>query len=186
MVSLTALWMPIVLSAVVVFIGSSIMHLVLKYHRNDYKKLPNEPRVLDALRKENIPPGDYVFPHCASSKEMGAPEMVDKYKKGPVGMVTVFPNHPPAMPKLLTMWFVQSLFIGFFLAYLAGRTLAPGAEYLTVFRLVGTAGFLAYAGAEPVNSIWKGQAWGTTFKSMFDGLIYGLLTAGVFGWLWPA
>jgi hypothetical protein len=34
-------------------------------------------------------------------------------------------------------------------------------------------------------SIWYSRAWINTIKSTIDGLIYALLTAGTFGWLWP-
>ena len=57
--------------------------------------------------------------------------------------------------------------------------------YLTVFRIVGTVTFAGYALALAQYSIWYGRAWSITLKSMFDGLIYALLTGGVFGWLWP-
>ena len=50
MVPLTSLWLPILLSAVVVFAASSIIHMVLPYHRNDFKKLPDEEGFLAALR----------------------------------------------------------------------------------------------------------------------------------------
>jgi hypothetical protein len=36
------------------------------------------------------------------------------------------------------------------------------------------------------NSIWRGQSWGTTWKHVADGLVYALVTAGTFGWLWPS
>lgn len=185
MVSLLSLWLPIVLSAVLVFVVSSVIHMVLTYHRSDYKKLPNEARVSDALRGENLGPGLYVFPHAASAQEMGTPEMMEKYKRGPVGMLTMLPNGPPTMPKLLGQWFVFSLAVGVFAAYVATRTLDAGAPYMTVFRLAGTVAFLGYVGSEAVNGIWKGQAWSTTAKNYFDGLVYALVTAGVFGWLWP-
>lgn len=185
MVYLTALWIPIVLSAVVVFVASSIMHMVLPYHKSDYKKLPSEDSLLEALRRASLPPGTYFFPHCGEMKEMKSPAMMEKFKKGPVGLMTVMPSGPPAMSKGLVMWFVYCLAISFFVAYLTGRTVSAGAEYLAVFRVAGTAGFLAYAAAHATDSIWKGQAWATTIKFLFDGLVYGLLTAGVFGWLWP-
>jgi hypothetical protein len=110
---------------------------------------------------------------------------VEKQKQGPVGMLTVFPSGPPAMPKYLATWFVYTVIVGFFTAYLTGRTVASGAHYLAVFRVAGTAAFMAYGLGTLVNSIWKGQPWGTTIKEVIDGLIYGSLTAGTFGWLWP-
>ena len=185
MVYLTALWLPILLSAVVVFIASSIIHMVLPYHRSDHKKLPNEDKLLEAMRNAGVAPGNYHFPHAVSHKEMKSPEMIEKLKKGPVGLVNVIPNGPPAMGKYLLLWFIFCLVISSFVAYVAGRALGAGAPYLAVFRIAGTVGFLGYAAAQATDSIWKGQAWSTTTKHMFDGLVYGLLTAGVFGWLWP-
>lgn len=183
MVPLADLWLPILLSAVVVFIASSIMHMVLPYHRGDYKRLPDEDRVLEAMR--SVRPGFYAFPFSGSMKEMGTPAMMEKYKRGPVGTVTVVPSGPPAMPKLLTMWFVYSVLIGVLVAYLAGRTMAPGTEFPQVFRIVGTAGVLAYAVAHISDFIWRGRPWGMTIKELIDGLVYGLLTGAVFAWLWP-
>jgi len=83
------------------------------------------------------------------------------------------------------MWFVFCLIIGLFVAYLTGRTLPFGANYLVVFRVAGTAGFLGYGLGHISDGIWKGQPWSATIKEVIDGLIYGLLTAGTFGWLWP-
>lgn len=100
-------------------------------------------------------------------------------------MMTVFPSGPPVMPKLLGMWFIYCLIIGFFVAYLTGRTVMPGAHYLVVFRVAGTTAFLAYGVGHLSNSIWKGQTWSVTIKEVIVGLVYGLLTAGPFGWLWP-
>lgn len=185
MVAIPALWLPILLSAVIVFVASSVIHMLLTYHRPDYRKLPNEDRLLGAMRAETLSPGEYMFPHATDLKATSSPEMIEKFKRGPVGILTVFPGGPPVMVKHLTQWFVFCLVVGLFVAYVAGRTLAPGAAYLTVFRIAGTVAFLAYAGYQPVASIWRGQAWSVTAKNSFDGLLYGLLTAGVFGWLWP-
>jgi hypothetical protein len=184
MVSLSALWLPIVLSAVIVFVASSIMHMLLPYHKSDYQQLPEEDKVLGALRGGGLKRGLYVFPFC-THKNMKSPEIQEKYKRGPVGMLTVLPNGPPAMPKFLIQWFVYCLIIGFFVAYLTGHTVESGAYYLKVFRVAGTAAFLAYGLGNISNGIWKGQLWSTTIKEVLDGLVYGLLTAGTFGWLWP-
>ncbi len=184
MVPLSALWLPILLSAVIVFVASSIMHMVLPYHHSDYSQLPDEDKILTALRSAALKRGLYVFPFC-THKDMKSPAVVEKYKQGPVGFITILPNGPPAMPKFLTQWFVYCLLIGFFVAYLTGRTVPPGAQYLAVFRVAGTGAFLAYGLSHLSNGIWKGQMWATTIKEVIDGLVYGLLTAGTFGWLWP-
>lgn len=184
MVPLSALWLPIVLSAVIVFVASSIMHMVLPYHHSDYKQLPEEDKVLAALRSVGLKRGVYMFPFC-SPKDRKSPATAERFKLGPVGMLSVAPNGQPPMGKLLVQWFLYCLVIGFFVAYLTGRTVAPGAHYLVVYRVAGTAGFLAYGLSHLSNSIWKGQTWSMTVKEVIDGLIYGLLTAGTFGWLWP-
>jgi len=184
MVPLSALWLPILLSAVIVFVGSSILHLLLTYHRNDYLKLPEEEKVMAALRPIGLKRGLYVFPFC-TPQEMKSPEAIEKYKQGPVGTLTVLPSAPPAMLKFLGLWFIYCLLVGFFVAYLTGHTVAPGTYYLAVFRVAGTAAFLSYGLGVLPNGIWKGQTWGMTIKEVIDGLIYALLTAGTFGWLWP-
>lgn len=182
MVSLSALWLPIVLSAVIVFVASSLMHMLLTYHRSDYRKLPEEDKVRAALR--GLQQGLYIFPFT-THKDMKSPAMVEKYKEGPVGMLSIAPNGPPAMPKFLGLWFAYSLIISFFVAYLTGHTVPSGVNYLVVFRVAGTAAFMAYGLSCISNAIWKGQPWAMTFKEIFDGLVYALLTAGTFGWLWP-
>ncbi len=184
MVPLTALWLPILLSAVIVFVASSIMHTVLPYHNSDYHEIPDEAKILAALRAAGLKRGSYHFPFC-SHKDMKSPAMVEKYSQGPVGMMTVFPSGPPAMPKFLGLWLAYCLIISFFVAYLTAHTVAPGTTYRAVFRVVGTAAFLAYGVGQLSNGIWKGQPWSVTIKEVIDGLVYGLLTAGTFGWLWP-
>ena len=184
MVSLAALWLPIVLSAVIVFVASSIMHVVLTYHQSDCKQIPEEEKVLAQLRGVGLKPGYYHFPF-ANHKEMKAPATMERFKQGPVGIMTVIPSGPPAMPKYLVSWFVYCLLIGFFVAYLTGHTVASGSNFLVVFRVAGTAGFMSYGLGQMASSIWKGQPWSMTIKEVVDGLIYALLTAGTFGWLWP-
>jgi len=183
MVPITGLWLPILLSAVIVFVASSIIHMFLPIHKSDYRKLPDENRVLDALRASGVTPGrTYHFPFC-THKEMKSPEVVEKLKRGPVGLLTVIRSGAPAMGKYLAQWFVYCLVVGIFVAYLTGRTLPPGTQYLEVFRVAGTTAFLGYAVAQIQNAIWRGETSGVTFKHVLDGLIYGLLTAGTVGWL---
>jgi|ERR1051325_1976749 hypothetical protein len=185
MVSLTSLWLPILLSTVIVFIASSIMHMVLSYHKSDYRRLPDEDRATEVLRSAGVTPGpDYFFPYSAF-EEMKSPPMMEKFKRGPVGFLTVLPSGPPAMAKNLVQWFLYCILISVFAAYLAGRTLPPGTDYLGVFRIVGTAAFLGYGAAHVQESIWGGRSWVVTLKHIFDSLVFALLTAGTFGWLWP-
>jgi hypothetical protein len=181
---LAALWLPILLSAVFVFIASSIMHMVLPYHKGDYRQLPDEDKLLPSLRAAGLQRGLYIFPYC-THKEMNTPAAQEKYKQGPVGMLTVFPSGPPAMPKFLGMWFVYCLIVSIIVANLIAYAVVPGAPYRHVFRVAGTGAFLAYSVGLLSNGIWKGQPWANVIKEVVDGLVYGLLTAGTFGWLWP-
>lgn len=185
MVGIMSLWLPILLSAVLVFVVSSIIHMFLNYHSNDFKKVPSEDEVMEALRKFNIPPGDYVMPYAGSAEVMRSQEYIDKSNKGPVAIMTIKQSGPPAMGANLVQWFIYCVVVGIFAAYITGRALGPGADYLDVFQIAGTTAFIGYSLAFVQNAIWLSRNWGATLKSMFDGLIYGLVTAGAFGWLWP-
>ena len=179
---LPALWLPILLSAVLVFIASSIIHMVLPYHRGNYRQLPEEDKLRATLRSASLAPGLYQFPYC-SHKDVNSPETKAKYVEGPVGFMTIYPNGPVFLPKFLIQWFVFCLIVGVFVAYVVGHTLAPGARYRAVFRIVGMCAFLAYSVGTLSNGIWKGFPWKMVLLESFDGLIYSLLTAGTFGWL---
>ncbi len=185
MVPLISLWIPILLSAAVVFVASSVIHMVFPYHRSDFANLANEGDVMDALRKTGISPGDYLVPRAGSPREMKSPEFIEKMKKGPIVFMTVMPSGPPTMGAQLAQWFVYSVVVGIFAAYIAGRALGVGAQYLAVFRFAGCTAFVGYALALWQNSIWYKRSWSATLKSTIDGFVYALLTAGVFGWLWP-
>jgi hypothetical protein len=185
MVPLSSLAIPILLSAVIVFVASSIIHMMLPIHRNDLRKIPKEDDVIEALRPFNLQPGDYALPHAGSPAGMKDPAFIDKMTKGPVAFITVAPNGPPSMGLSLGLWFAYAVVVSFCAAYVAGRALGPGAHYLEVFRFAGCAAFLGYSLALLQNSIWWKRNWSMTLKTMFDGLIYAGLTAGTFGWLWP-
>jgi hypothetical protein len=185
MVPITALWLPIVLSAVIVFIASSVLHMALPYHKSDYSRLANEADVMEAMRKAGVKPGDYMMPHGGSMAALKDPAFIEKMTKGPVAVLTVMPSGPPTMGPQLAQWFVYCIVVGIFAAYIAGRALGPGAHYLSVFRFAGCTAFVGYALAQWQNTIWYKRALSTTIKNTIDGLLYGMLTAGTFGWLWP-
>lgn len=185
MVTIPELWAPIALAAILVFLASAVIHMVLGYHATDYEAVPSEDRVRTALRDADIPPGDYVIPRAGSMKEISDPAFIAKQEEGPVAFLTVRPSRPVRMGPVLGRWFVFTVAVGVVVAYVTGRTLDPGTAYLEVFRVAGTAALLAYAAAEWPQSIWFGRKWSTTLKYTVDGLVYALLTAGAFGWLWP-
>jgi hypothetical protein len=184
MTGLSALWLPIVLSAVIVFVTSSVLHMALPWHKSDYLPLPGEDKVLDALRGFAIPPGDYLAPRPSGREGMRSPAFIEKMKRGPVIVLTVIPGGA-SFGRNLVLWFCYAIVISVFAGYIAGRALPPGAHYLQVFRFAGATAFLGYAAALWQMTIWYRRSWVTTLKSTIDGLIYGLLTAGTFGWLWP-
>ena len=184
MMTVLSLWLPILVAAVAVFLASSLIHMVLGFHKNDMGAIPDERKVADALRPFAIPPGDYAMPH-GHAKDMATPEFLQKTKEGPVAIMTILPNEPTNMGRNLGLWFVYSLVVGGFAAYVAGSAVGIGAEYDEVFRVVAAVSFAGYSLAVLQASIWWGRSWGYTVRTMTDGLIYGLLTGGVFGWLWP-
>lgn len=187
MVSLMSLWLPILVGAVLVFIVSSIVHMVLGYHWNDYGQVPKQGQVAAALRPFAIPPGDYMLPKPDNPKAMRTPEFKEKVQQGPVLSMTVYPsNQMTMMTKQLVQWFIYCAVVGLFAGYVAGRTLGAGAEYLQVFRVTGTVAFCGYGLALLQASIWYGRRWSTTLISLADALVYGLVTGGAFGWLWPS
>jgi hypothetical protein len=185
MVPITSLLVPVLVAAVLVFLTSSVIHMLLPWHKGDLKRFADEDAVADALRRFSIPPGDYLLPCPTSASSLKDPAFIDRMTKGPVAVVTVRPNGPPAMGAQLGLWFVYAVIVGVFAAYIAGRALGPGAHYLQVFRFAGCSAFMGYSLALMQNSIWWSRNWGMTLKTMIDGLVYALLTAGTFGWLWP-
>jgi hypothetical protein len=186
MTSLAALWLPILLSAVFVFMVSSVIHMVLQLHKSDFKKLPDEDAVRDALRKAAPAPGQYMIPCGESMKAMSDPEFLDKLKAGPVGVLIMRPNGVWSMGPALLKWFVFSLIVGVFCAYLAAIHNGPGADFAPIFQVTGAVAFLGYVFSQVHEWIWKSLPTATMIRFAIDGVIYALVTAATFAWLWPA
>jgi hypothetical protein len=185
MVPYASLWLPIVVSAVIVFLASWIIHMFLPLHRGDFLKLPNEDGVLDALRSMNIPSGQYLAPYANTAAQMKQPEYQEKRKRGPSLFLTLNAGGDTGMGKSLLQWFIYLLVISGFTAYLARHGVSTGTRYLSVFKFVALAAFMAYGVGHAHQSIWYRQAWRTTVVYFIDGLIYSLLTAGTFACFWP-
>jgi len=185
MVSIPELWLPIVVATVLVFVASNIVWMVLPHHKSDSRRLPDEAAALDALGKQGLKPGLYRFPWANSMAEMKDPAFVEKLNKGPVALLTVWPSGPFNMGRSLGLWTGYLVIMGILVAYVTGRVLEPGAHYLEVFRVAGTVAFLGYSGAQLPASIWWGKPLSVALKEILDGLLYALVTAGAFGWLWP-
>jgi hypothetical protein len=183
--SLTVLLLPALLSAVLVFLVSSLIHMLTPWHAGDFLRLPNEDGVLAALRPFSLAPGSYVAPRPSSMKDMGTPEFRAKVKLGPSVMMHVMPPGTGGMGQQLAVWFIYSAFIGLFAGYITSKALQPGAAYVVVFKFVAAIAFAAYSLGLWQMSIWYRRSWVVTLKSTIDGVIYGCLTAGAFAWLWP-
>ncbi len=184
MVSLTALWLPVIVAAVVVFIAGFIMNMVLPHHRTDFAKLSDEDGFCEAVRAQGLAQGQYRFPHATTGEEMKDPAYQEKVDNGPVGLLIIGPNGNP-LPKQLIQHFVYILVISLIAGYIGSACLPAGVDYLKVFQVVGCAAFLGYAGCLPLYSIWYHFTWSHTVKETIDALVYALLTAGIFGGLWP-
>ena len=180
------LWLSILLAAIAVFLVSAVVHMVLPIHWNDYVKLPAEDELLASMRGVGLAPGSYVFPRPDSVKEMASPEMRARYDRGPVGSMTILPNGMPNMGKSLLQWFLFCIVVGVVVAHVTGLACAPGAGFGRVFHVASLVAFLGYGFSSVNDSIWKGIRWGVTTRFVVDGLLYGLATGAVFGWLWPA
>jgi hypothetical protein len=185
MTGIVSLWLPILISAVLVFVVSSIIHMASPWHKNDYPRLPNEDAFRLAVGPLDLPPGDYMIPRPQSRADLQSPEFAEKARQGPNVIMTVMPKGMPGMTQNLVMWFIYLVAVTTLAAYVVGRSTPPGAEYMHVFQLVSTVAFIGYAVALWQMSIWYRRSWNITIKATIDGLIYAFLTAGVFGWLWP-
>ena len=188
MVGIFSLWLPILLGGAAVFIASSVVHMVLPHHRKDFQILPDEDGVMDALRPFDIPPGDYLTPCShAGMDAMKDPAFKAKAESGPLLVMTVLPkgSFTEGMGKTMGAWFLYCVLVSFFTAYAAELALPAGAHYTQVFRFTATVTFGFYGLGLWPQSIWFKSSTSTAVKSTVDSFVYGLMTAGVFGWLWP-
>ena len=185
MTSLTSLWLPILLSAVAVFVVSSIVHMALPHHRNDFARLPGEDEVMRALAQGGPAPATYMFPFAGSMAAMKDPAWVEKRTRGPSGILTIVPAGMPVMAKNLVAWFIYSIVISLFAAYIASRALLPGAPSGEVMRFTAATTFFCYGVGMAHESVWFNRRWSVTLKYLFDALLYALAAGAVFAWLWP-
>lgn len=181
-----SLWLPVVVSAVVVWLLSAVLHMALKYHKADYKRLPGEEAVAAAMREDSPPPGFYAMPYVLDPAELKDPAVAERYERGPVAFVTVLPNGPPSMGKSLGLWFAFCLLVSFTAAYVVRHCFLPGADAIAVLRISGTVAFVGYGYGAFQDSIWKAIPWSNSLRALLDAAIYSLVTAFVFLWLWPA
>jgi hypothetical protein len=188
MVALANLWLPIVLSAAAVFVASALAWMVMPHHKGDFKQLAAEDELMATVRRLSIPPGLYFFPHMKDCKQMKTdPVAKEKFEKGPHGLLQVWsPDAFGRMGRNMILSFIFYLVTSVFVAYIGSESLAAGADYLRVFQITGTAAIMAYCFAAIPHAIWFGTPLRNVIAGLVDGVVFGLLTAGFFGWLWPA
>ncbi len=186
MLMLTELWAPTIVSALGVWFTNSLVYAALPHHKSDFKPLPNEDAARKALKPQNIPAGQYNVPNLPSYHDARKPEYIRKFEEGPVAFITVLPRGIQSVGKSLGLSLLYYLMVSTLVAYLAGVTLSAGTPYLSVFRITATTAWLAYGWGIVPEAIWFGRPWKAIVKHLADSLLFALVTAGIFGWLWPA
>jgi FtsH-binding integral membrane protein len=182
---ISVLWLPILVSAVAVFVLSSVIHMFSPWHKGDYRKVPNEDALRSAVGPLAIPPGDYMVPRPASSGDMRSEEFKDKVRAGPNLVMTVLPNGQFSMTRNLVLWFLYLVVVGIFAAWVSRTAMDANAPQRGIFHYAVVTAFSGYVLALWQMTIWYRRSLSTTIKATVDGLIYALVTAAIFVWLWP-
>ena len=186
MVSLEHLWLPIVVAAVSVFVASSIVHMLLKWHNADYHGLANEEAVRAAIRGGNAAPGQYIVPYCKEQKEMASEAMQQKFREGPVGFLVLRPNGAWSMGPLLGKWFALNVLVAIVSGYIAAHAIVvPDPGKLSIARYVSAVTFMAYGVGAISGWIWWAKPTRSAALELLDAAIYASVTAAAFAWLWP-
>ncbi len=181
---LVHLWLPILVSAVIVFFASFLVWMVLPHHKQDVKALPDEKALTDHLRQLNIAPGTYMWPNCQPAEDMKSEEFKSRFAAGPWGSINIVgsrPNFGRNLVLTLIFYVVVSVFVG----YITSLARAAGVGFLPVFRVAGAVGVLAYCAGSIPNAIFFGKPGRFMLTEFVDGVAYGLLTGATFGVLWP-
>jgi hypothetical protein len=137
------------------------------------------------LRPLGIPQGEYRAPRPASRQEMRSPEFAERFKRGPVFILTMMPSGSMSMGRNLGLWFLYSVVVSLFAGHIAQAAHLVSDNERRLFHVVGLASFMGYSFALWQMSIWYRRPWLTTIKATVDGFIYAVVTAAVFVWLWP-
>jgi hypothetical protein len=182
MSDLATLWLPIVAAAIAVFVASSLVHMVFRWHNSDYRGLADEDAVAAALRG-NAAPAMYMLPHCTDMKAMQDEAVQKRFREGPVAIITLRRPAAPTMGPYLAQWFVLNVVIAATVGLMMFHLVGGDAH-----RAACTGGFitfLAYSVGSLQAGIWFGKPWGVVAKDLLDGALYGAATAAAFWFLWP-
>lgn len=183
MTFLAQLWIPIVVSAVLVFVVSAITHMAIPARQTEWAHLPKEAALQEALR--GTKPGLYGFPMPAEPSQRGRREAMQRWAEGPSGWLSLVPPGPINMGRNLGLSLLVNLLVSAMAAYVAFHALGAAPSYRTVFRVVGTIGILAYAVGSVYEGIWYWKPARSLAYNVVDAVLYGLVMGGTFGWLWP-
>lgn len=186
MVSFAQLLLPLIAAAVLVFVASSLIHMVFKWHNPDYQKLGNEDEVMAAIRKGMSGGGQYAIPHCMDMKQMQTPEMQKKLEDGPTGFIVVRGPGKPGVGKPLALWFALTLLVSGVAGCILATTLGPGAARGQVLHIAGLISFAAFAVGSVSDAIWFARPWRAVGKDLLDAVIYAGIIGGTYAVLWPA
>ena len=174
------LWLPVLLTAIALFIASSVCWTVLPHHENDFEKADSEDELMSSIRQLNLKPGKYMFPFMKHS-EQSQQEMIDKYTAGPRGTLVLWDM--PNMGRNLGLTFVFFLLIAIVTAYIGWEALGADAGFLKVFQIIGALSVLVHCSSGQLNAIWFPRK---TSMDFVDGIAYGIITGLIFALLWPA
>lgn len=182
---LTELWAPIVLSAVIAWIVSAIIWTVAPHRKAEWSGVTDEERFLGTIRSMSLGAGYYMFPFCGDAAQMKDEAFKKRWNEGPIGVLHVW-SHRRSMGACMIGSFVFNLVASVFIAYIAWNSLdgRAGLDYLKVFQITGATAFMAYSFALIPGGIWFGKPIRSMVYDVVEGLVIGLLTGGVFGWLW--
>lgn len=184
-VALSEIWLPILIASVVVFFASSIMWMLLPHHHKDIQFLEDkESGYIDAVKSLGIAPGLYMYPGCDHS-DMKSDEVKGRWNAGPWGVLTVYPGKPNFAMNLIKT-FIAFLVITVFVGYITGIGIAPGADYLHVFRVAGATAVLGHCMGGLCGAFFMGKPTRFIITDFIDGVVYALITAGIFASMWPS
>lgn len=183
--SVTDLWLPILVATIVGFFLSFLMWAVLPHHQGDVKFSPDQDKLMDFVRTSNVEPGVYMFPNCADRKDFQKPENVEKFNAGPWGTLSVW-GSKPNMGRNMALTILYFFLVSLLVAYVTGQARGTGSDFLAVFQVASTGAILAHVLGGAPGGIWFGKRLRYFITDAIDGLVYAIATGAVFALMWPA
>lgn len=174
------LLLPIILSAIALFVASFVSWMVVRLHKDDWRKLEKEDEFFAKVQELKPAVGSYNFPHC-TPENMKDSAMQEKLNQGPCGVMTIFPPGQ-SMGRNLGLTFAHYLGVSFCIGYLATLAFERGAAFGDVFRFVATAGLIAFLAGIIGHAIWFRIR---IIGHLIESIVYALIMGVIFAALWP-